>query len=278
MIRKTNQSVDVISQIMTVTPAMAKKWLEQNTNNRRLVQQRVDKIAAMIERGLWRISHQGVAFYEDDTLADGQHRLSAIVKANKSVQVLVVYGLKKEANEVIDGGGLKPRTLADNLVFEGKGVAQFQISTYRSLLKEYRRQQVDGLTWNADVPNTHDFATFCDVMKLAVDFAVPVRPRRDVACSHVYAAVAAAWFTKDRDRLSEYLEVYNSGICRNDEDQPALAMNRHVMARRARTSTAEGLEMFRKACCSIRNFIDRHPIAHLQPGKESFSIPRVLGL
>ena len=279
MIRSNKQQAgsDIVTQVMTITPELAKEWLNKNVNNRRLSVAAIDRLASMIERGLWQLSHQGIAFYEDDTLADGQHRLSAIVKAGKAVQSVVTYGLTKESNGIIDQGG-RVRTLADNLAFEGKTVPTWQMSTYRTLYLEYRRQQTDSSVWDPTPPNTHDFSLFCDDMKGAVDFALPSRPRRDLGNSQVFGAVAAAWFTKDRDRLKEYLDVYITGICPDAGDHPAVLMNRFILARRTDGSIAGRLEVFRKACCSVRNFLTRTQIVNLQPGRESFSIPKVSGI
>jgi hypothetical protein len=274
---KQQDGSGIVSQVMTITPELAKEWLSKNVNNRRLSAAVIDRLAVMIERGLWQLSHQGIAFYEDDTLADGQHRLSAIAKAGKPVQSMVVYGLKKESNGIIDQGG-RVRTLADNLQFEGKAVPSWQMSTYRTLYQEYRRQQTENSVWDSTPPNTHDFALFCEAMKGAVDFAIPTRPRRDLGNSQVFGAVAAAWFTKDRDRLKEYLSVYITGICPDAGDHPAILMNRYILARRVDGSVAGRLEVFRKACCSVRNFLTRTQIVNLQPGRESFPIPKVSGI
>ena len=99
--------------IETITPAQAKKYLQSNTENRTVRSQWVERLAAMITKGEWMLTHQGIAFSEDGRLVDGQHRLLAIIEANKPAQMMVAREIEKEAYRHIDGGA--PRTLSDRL-------------------------------------------------------------------------------------------------------------------------------------------------------------------
>ena len=98
-------------QFQTVTPEMAKVYLQKNTDNRNKRGWWVSGLANMIKRGEWIPTHQGVAFSKSGKLLDGQHRLEAIVEANMPVQMLVTTGVSDEAYKVLDNG-IK-RTLAD---------------------------------------------------------------------------------------------------------------------------------------------------------------------
>ena len=67
---------------VTITPSMAKAWMETNKQNRSFSRSTALKYAADMKAGLWQETHQNaIAFYEDGRLADGQHRLSAITEA-----------------------------------------------------------------------------------------------------------------------------------------------------------------------------------------------------
>jgi len=98
-------------EFITVTPEMAKMYLEKNTDNRNKRGWWVSSIANMIKRGEWIPTHQGVAFSKSGKLIDGQHRLEAIVEANVPVQMMVTTGVNDDAYKVLDNG-IK-RTLAD---------------------------------------------------------------------------------------------------------------------------------------------------------------------
>jgi hypothetical protein len=98
-------------QVMTVTPAMAKAYLENNTDNRNKRGWWVNGLANMIKRGEWIPTHQGVGITKSGKLIDGQHRLEAIVEANMPVQMMVTTGVSDDAYKVLDNG-IK-RTMAD---------------------------------------------------------------------------------------------------------------------------------------------------------------------
>lgn len=102
------------TEVIHVTPKLASKWLRTNTHNRNIRRGVVDGIKAALCRGEYVMSHQGIAFTEDNVLADGQHRLTAISELESgSFPMLVTTGLSKEAFKVMDIG-LK-RSAADAL-------------------------------------------------------------------------------------------------------------------------------------------------------------------
>ncbi len=89
-----------------ITPAMAAKWVHPSVNrdNRPLRDSQVKYLAKQILDGKWQLTHQGVAFADDGRLVDGQHRLNAIIMANRQVQMMITRGLKADAYKVVDCG------------------------------------------------------------------------------------------------------------------------------------------------------------------------------
>ncbi len=101
------------TELMNITPAIARQMLECNTSNRPLRPGMVEKLAEAYRRGEWRVTHQGIAFSEDGRLLDGQHRLTFISELpdGSEVPVLVTAGLPDDAFDAIDQG--KPRSIRD---------------------------------------------------------------------------------------------------------------------------------------------------------------------
>ncbi|MGW2238572.1 hypothetical protein ACWCWE_31920, partial [Streptomyces sp. NPDC001759] len=89
-------------QVVDVSPQLAADWLTRNTSNRPLSKSTVQHLAGQIQRGEWQLTHQGIAFDEDDVLIDGQHRLAAIVKAGVTVPLTVTHGVPRTAFTVMD--------------------------------------------------------------------------------------------------------------------------------------------------------------------------------
>jgi len=99
------------TNVILVTPDYARKLLEKNTDNRNIRVQVVNHLAEVIKNGAWCLTHQGIAISENGVILDGQHRLSAIVKANVAVEMAVSTDVPEEAFKAIDIG--ITRTLSD---------------------------------------------------------------------------------------------------------------------------------------------------------------------
>lgn len=110
--------VQMESKVMVVTPTIAADWLKANVeNNRAIVESRVDAYVRAINNGEWQLTPEGVMFDTDGNLIDGQHRLTAISRANKPVKMVVWTGVPFETMEVLNTG--VARTTADVLTVTG---------------------------------------------------------------------------------------------------------------------------------------------------------------
>ena len=84
----------IVETIEWITPQKAKEYLEHNeTNYRSLQQHRVENYAEEMKNDLWQLNGESIKFREDGSLADGQHRLAAVIKAGRPVQMCVLRGL-----------------------------------------------------------------------------------------------------------------------------------------------------------------------------------------
>lgn len=105
------------TEIVQVTPRVAREWLKRNSKNRPIRPSHVETLRESFARGEYVQTHQGVAFATDGDLIDGQHRLSAIALLDElSVfPMLVTRGLDRDtAFPVVDATQAK-RTTSDVL-------------------------------------------------------------------------------------------------------------------------------------------------------------------
>lgn len=98
---------------MTVTPSMAQQWLERNPKNRRVRSEVVMKYAEDIRAGRWQLNGESIVMAVNGTIIDGQHRLLAVLEAQREIETFVASGVDESAFETIDQG--KSRTPADVL-------------------------------------------------------------------------------------------------------------------------------------------------------------------
>lgn len=104
-------------KIVRVTPEMASAWLTRNVTNRTISQNTINQYAADMEAGDWEFTGQPIIFDNDGRLSDGQHRLTAQVKAGVVVNWMVITGVKPGTQDYIDIG--RPRTVANQLQIKG---------------------------------------------------------------------------------------------------------------------------------------------------------------
>lgn len=105
-------------ELMKITPSIALKMLEGNTNNRKIDLSHVSYLANEMRSGRWMENGDPIRF-NGSSLLDGQHRLYAIVKADTSVRTVVVRDLGPEAFKTINVGG-KGRTMGQVLSLSGE--------------------------------------------------------------------------------------------------------------------------------------------------------------
>lgn len=203
---------------LKVTPAIAKEWLDTaNHSNRRLSRHNVIKFAADMRDGNWQDTHQNViAFYEDGTLADGQHRLAAVVMSGVPVSMFVASGLSKKDGGMIDQG--RTRSVADALKIGGL-ISSDKYTSYAVAIVKLIR--------SAECRNNNGFS-IAQTAKAIEDMQDGI----EFACRHttsmkgiglknatMRAAVAVAFYHVDQALLERFCRVMVSGMPEGSGDE-----------------------------------------------------------
>ncbi len=100
-----------------ITPAIAKRMLAKNQNNRPLNQLTVLAYAKDMKNKIWNLTGEAIKFDINDNLIDGQHRLHGVVEANETAKFVVIRGLQPEVFKSLDTG--RTRKPSDVLSIEG---------------------------------------------------------------------------------------------------------------------------------------------------------------
>lgn len=99
-----------------ISPDVARRVLESHGNIRRLSKANTDLFVRQIRNGEWQPEHPTpISFFKDGELANGQHRLTAIVETGITVLARVQFGIPRSVARYIDTD--MPRRLHDRVIF-----------------------------------------------------------------------------------------------------------------------------------------------------------------
>lgn len=214
-----------------VTPKLAKEWLAKNFGNRPIREQDLDRYRRDMLAGRWHNDGSPLRFTADGELLDGQHRLRAVIAANRAVVMLVVRGVDREAQIVMDTG--RRRTAADALAIAGRAnpvmaaaVAKLFLEAEAGKFAASGKHEVSHEEIFSCLETNPDIAT-------AIDFTMPLARR----CDCPPAIVAYAYLRQRRISSKDAAEFWCAmaekvGL---HEGDPVIALsNRLAEARRAR--------------------------------------------
>lgn len=212
-------------EIVTVTPVMAEKWLNKNEINRSLRDGLVERYADDMKTGRWTQCSVPISFYDDGNIADGQHRLYAIIESGKPQRFIVLRGLSRIDGLNIDTHG--PRTLIDNARIAGvhAGLSNALISVCRAVDSGERSKK--GGTSNArkmDYVTRHEEAA-----RWAIE---AMGSKKGLVNALSTGCVARAWYHEaDKERLAEFCQAFTSGFTNGGpSDSAAVAIRNYMLA------------------------------------------------
>lgn len=228
-------------ETMTITPEIAARWLgEKNHRNRNISQRKVDAYADDIVSGRWAATHQNaIAFYQDGNLADGQHRLAAIAKAGRPLDLTVWWGLDAKAAYGIDAHRM--RATHDQIKIAGGDdwVDRDVIATARMMMASAKG--------NTGVVSPQKIVEFCRSHEAALTFAKDHLPKSRSVSAPIRAALATAFYYEDHSCLADWAETMVTGV-------GAVPLSKTVLCLRERILREDGL---RNGGGKIREYLVR---------------------
>lgn len=134
-----NKNKTMKTSIESITPELASKYLKANNNNRKISQSHLDYLIYQMNNNLWRFNGDPIRFNTSGKLLDGQHRLAALVKSNKTFDFLIIKDLDDDVFDVIDTG--KNRRACEVLYIAGHNYAVLKSSIAKGVI-DYRRNNL----------------------------------------------------------------------------------------------------------------------------------------
>jgi hypothetical protein len=253
------------TKTIMVTPEKAIAWLEGNTHNRRLRQSRIEQYAHDMAIGEWKLTHQGIAFDEDGTLVDGQHRLWAVIESNSSIEVNVTWGMPVSTQLVIDDH--LPRTATDalRLAFD-ENITHRGSAILNILVHGFVRGRPSHVALGEGLKKHRAALAF--VGSLFSD------NRRMLSAAPVQTVVARAYYTVPGDILTSYVKcLMDTEVDGVTTDQKRCAkLLRHFLLFQHSIGTGgrkrvTRVDIYQRTERSLSAFINNDPITRLYPSE-----------
>jgi hypothetical protein len=254
------------TEVIDVTPEMAKEWLKFNTANRNMNLSLVARYKKDMLEGKWSMTHQGIAFYEDGTLCDGQTRLKAIVDSGCTIPFLVTFGIERACGSDVDAH--RARNLVDAIKIGG--LANWINKTAVSI--------INFIYFQGSKPSAHAVVDKCETLKKEIQFTERAFTNkiRNVTTAPIYAAVVkAAANGVNEDALIRFCKTLVTGIPNDADEISALRLREYLIQSGANLNrTAAGrIEQHMKAQRAIKAFVNKERISKLMtPSEEIYPI------
>lgn len=205
----------------SITPVKAEKYLNHNTTNRTLRVGVAEQYEADMKAGRWTQCTAPIAFFEDGDIADGQHRLWAVIGSGVAQDFLVMRGLPREAAMNIDTG------LGRSLVDNGK-ISGLDTGLSTKLIAVCKAVEMGDKTWGRF--SNSERALFVDKHRAAGEWAVKRAPKgATLKGANVLAAIARAWYVEpNKERLAQFCDVLSTGFSEGVDDTAAVALRNYL--------------------------------------------------
>lgn len=212
---------------MVVTPETAKEWLEKhNTANRNMSRSKVAQYARDMCKGNWTASHQGIGFYEDGALSDGQHRLQACFETAIPLETFVTFGIPREAASGIDCH--RARRMDDQIKIAGLAdwIGQSEIA----IAKLCRRMSANGIR-NSGTMSSHEAVEFCNKHKQAIIASTSAisKKARYLSAAPIFVAMACAYEHVGIETLARFGRVLQTGIPETKDEVAAIRLRERLL-------------------------------------------------
>lgn len=141
---------ETFSEVVTLVPGLAAEILRRNPDNRHIKPTKAQHFAKDMISGNWVFNGEPIIIAKDGQLNDGQHRLNALIEANLSLPMLMVFGVSRESRITVDQGSA--RSASDYLSMEGYHYAT-NAATAAKFIIAYERSDGRNIVQRTDVTN-----------------------------------------------------------------------------------------------------------------------------
>ena len=251
------------SRAVYLTPAEAKSMLERNRHNRKISEATIKKYIQEILADEWLLTPAGIGFDCKGCLVDGQHRLSAIARANRTVPVIITTGLPVASQEKVDRQ--RRRTLFDALYLSGFTTCRQEVEIATCLVR--RSVKSDSGTVPSDVMVKQTIECHREHISAVLKVMKSANKKVRGLCQAAFLSAAVLYHEIDSERCEEFLEDVRKGTMLT-QDHPAMRLRRFLMGETAVTTMPRGganqSYIFKRAVFAMQAHLEGRMIAGLR--------------
>jgi hypothetical protein len=260
----------VHAKIELITPELAKKYWEGNTNNRPLRKTVVAGYAADMKAGNWELTHQGICLASDGTLLDGQHRLAAIIESGIAVKMMVVQGIEKQTVIAMDDHA--KRSAGDSIsIIRNEKITKDDVAIIRGA--------TEGPYFHAQKLTKSRINELWDTFKYPIQFCKDNYSCHDRGAKSkvVVGQIAMAWFyVEDLDRLKSFCEILSGKkMAETPQDRAAHAMREFLLKHGFVHGNGPRIESARKVQSAIKSFMEHREVSIIRAIEPVYRFPLV---
>ena len=157
--------VKVVSEVIELTPALARVLLHRNPENRKISASVVENYARDMRNGGWAFNGEPIIVSCDGKLNDGQHRCEAVLASGVTITALLVIGPERATRLTVDQGktrmtgdylGMNGHTDAIALAAAGNYIWQHANHGFISQSQAFRPTKTELLAFVESHPNIAD--------------------------------------------------------------------------------------------------------------------------
>ncbi len=252
-------------EIKLVTPMMAQELINTSKGNRSISDATVERYERDMRAGRWPLGDGHIGIHKDGWIANGHHRLIAVVQADMSVYMRFLYGLTDEDVAVIDQ--VRARKVADYLAFAQEKNVNILASTVRHLVIFAMEDM--GITVSSGEteqilqgrPRIRDSVALCAGVK-------GMGKPSALAAIHYLGSVVQNM----PDEANDFVEVFRTGVPAYHNDPAHLVREKIIHARgsRVQLQTKFKLQLLLHAWAL---FAEHRSVRLLRPPEDGFQVP-----